>query len=110
VKNLIEAGKVCTYRGKRSYLFIDELESIEKNWQWKSDNGYFIRLDSCSPKDSPLGVGPVFDSRGVIDRIITSSRCVQSLEKGDEPIVILIPWNSEINISNEFRCFFIIRA
>lgn len=78
---------------------------------------YFARLDACSPKDAPQGVGPFTTGREVAIALASSPRCVSALQDAlseagetcddDSKVtsLVLVPWDSSITLENEFRVF-----
>jgi hypothetical protein len=66
----------------------------------------FCRLNECSFKDSPYGIGPLFDGFDVIKRLSTSEKCCFPIAKLRSKMLIFKKWNDNIDIAGEFRCFF----
>lgn len=77
---------------------------------------WFLRLDSCSPKDSSVGLG-VRSARDIITALATSRRCHHAMQRdldqqsaaggAEEPSISLIlkPWRSEVCTKTELRAF-----
>lgn len=93
-----------------NYLMIDslikKLDSLLKNID---TNNLFIKLDSCSPKDSFIKDLPIKSSKDIIDHIITSRRCINTLNSHKnykkEINLIVKKFDNDIDINNEYRIF-----
>lgn len=85
---------------------VSELSNIMKNKK------YFLRSDSCSPKDSVVGCC-VYNGNDIINSLTGSQRIFTHLSHYDELTLILKPWKEDINPKSdksnygmyEFRTF-----
>lgn len=72
---------------------------------------YFVRLDTCSLKDSLIGEGPVKSTRDLWMRLATSARGttgIRNLQDEDisTPIYMyLFPWQDELRTELEYRIY-----
>jgi len=71
-----------------------------------SNPPYFIRLDGCSPKDSPLSFGPHVLPQSILKALMTSPRCLKNMRNQNGKFVKLFlnSWKS-VDATDEFRCF-----
>jgi len=66
---------------------------------------YFIKLDSISPKDSSVGVGPHSSGQNMITALASSARCIKNMMSCKQGTnLILVPWQT-MDPTDEFRCF-----
>mmetsp|Transcript_61557 Transcript_61557/g.71937 ORF Transcript_61557/g.71937 Transcript_61557/m.71937 type:complete len:296 (-) Transcript_61557:689-1576(-) len=67
-------------------------------------NGVFVRLSMCSTKRG-AHAAPAFSGREVVQQIVDSQRCVQSLSCPVKHTIWLFRWNEACDITREFRVF-----
>ena len=72
----------------------------------KNDNGYFFRMNRCSPKDAFYGCH-IWSGSDIIKTMVSSERCHKNLKWYDQEYIILKPWNNKYEDRKqwEFRCF-----
>lgn len=112
----------------------ETLEDIQNVWRSSElhqalakvpTSGYFLRLDICSPKDTPGGLRAVHTLDDMITTLAQSARARQAIEefleeerlrsqrgdrsddeREDDPFMIyLMPWNDMMDCAREFRVF-----
>lgn len=107
IKNLLKISKCSLILNKISSINYTEYKDVKKylNQFYKnSDEPYFMKLNSCSPKDSPFGI-KINSVDHIILSLVTSIRCNISLEKDKNHYIVLKPWREDINKKKEFRVF-----
>lgn len=103
-------GRVCKigiFTDKISEIYEEEVEEIIERIDKKipkTNEPYFFRTSHCSAKDSIHGLGPVYNARDIILRLVTSQRCLKNLEDDENTYLILKPWLN-LNRAYEFRVF-----
>lgn len=70
---------------------------------------WFVRLDDCSPKDSPVVRGAVRSLEEMVRKIATSARAMgairRAVDEGRAERCILMPWREGMDLGREWRCF-----
>ena len=85
----------------------DDVKDLLKN---VPDEGWFVRTDSCSPKDSDHdgGVGPHYDLQSILLAVAGSNRCQKSLrmENYEQDLSLYVtPFDPKVRTSRELRVF-----
>ena len=88
-------------------LVQDDVQDLLKH---VPDEGWFVRTESCSPKDSEHdgGVGPHYDLHCILVAVAASNRCQKSLrlENYEQDLSLYItPFDLEVRTSRELRVF-----
>lgn len=97
--DLVQTGTISDKTWKVLQPLVDEIKSRAFHFS------YFIKLDSVSPKDSSMGVGPHASPQTMIAALASSARCVLNMLSCKEGTnLILLPWQ-EMDPTDEFRCF-----
>ena len=108
---LIHAGKAALVTGR---VPASELEDLLASFSALvptnvPNQGWFLRLDPMSCRDTPGGSDPVYMATGIIERLTTSFRAQgslqQQLDKQQAIKMYLIPYNTAMDPSREFRVY-----
>ena len=108
---LIHAGKAALITGRVPGSELEDLlASIAPHVpKVAPSQGWFMRLDRMSCKDTPGGSSPVLTAMDIIQRLTTSFRAQGSLqlqlEKQQSIKLYLLPYNTAMNTSREFRVY-----
>lgn len=108
---LIQAGKAALVTGRVPASELEDLlVKISANIPKTVPNqGWFMRLDPMSCKDTPGGSSPVDTVEDIIQRLTTSFRAQGSLQEQldlQQPIKLyLIPYNTAMDTRREFRVY-----
>ena len=74
------------------------------------DDGWFVRTESCSPKDSEHdgGVGPHYTLQSMLLAVAASNRCQKSLrlDNYDQDLYLYVtPFDRNVSTTRELRVF-----
>ena len=107
---LIELGSPSLVSSKVTIdLTNPDIQNIIRRWDKyipKSDSGYFMRLNSASPKDSFYECR-IWSATDIIKTMVSSARVYKVINKGVREHIILKEWNSKYidRPQYEFRVF-----
>ncbi len=109
-----KANAISGQTGQFSELFADELEEYcqyfyaNSNGILPADNTipYFVRCENVSLKYGTHGPGPYFNIKQIVESLVSSIHGHTPIYPDTNEITLyLIPWESSISDSNEFRVF-----
>ncbi|AZL89824.1 division cycle 123 protein [Megavirus baoshan] len=108
-KILLEACHIGCISGKFPKIYSDELFDIinRLNESWV-EGLWFMRLDTCSPKDSSIKL-PYKTPLDVITSIVTSKRVINgflyNIDNNQSTKIYFIKYNDKWDSNRELRCF-----
>jgi len=101
---LIECVEIGIKVHRLSHLFEEELlpiiEKMQANW---TDGLWFVRFNSCSPKDGK-GDFPITNAKDLVEMIVTSKRARGALKNGDDTLYF-VQYDTEWDTNKELRIF-----
>lgn len=109
-----KANTISGQTGQFSELFADELEEYCQYFYKNFSNilppnnkiPYFVRCENVSLKYGAHGPGPYFNIKQIVESLVSSIRGHSPIYPDTNEITLyLIPWESGISDSNEFRVF-----
>jgi hypothetical protein len=101
---ILSSMEICIKVNKLSHLVEEELKPVIKrmNDNWK-DGSWFVRFNSCSPKDGK-GKYPIQKARAMIEMIISSTRARGAFQSGEDTLYF-VKYDYDWDASRELRVF-----
>ena len=82
---------------------------LTRQLSFSEPQGYFLRLDACSPKDGNGGVEGLKGVQAIIMRLVTSLRALSAmrrLEESGQPLdLFFLPFDDSMQTQREYRVF-----
>ena len=110
VRILLDAAEIGIHTGKIPASSAEDIaDQVLPLFDVEWEDGQFMRLDDCSPKDGASddeGKGrAVTSARGAVLRLVTSLRARSSLLKSTTANVHFVDWDDRMRSEDEYRVF-----
>ncbi|PVH89552.1 hypothetical protein DL98DRAFT_579343 [Cadophora sp. DSE1049] len=109
---ILDASQASLHTREFNRIYAEELVDLTSAFESLSfpPEGFFLRLDECSPKDGVKGTAPLKSAEQIILRLTTSHRATNAMirqkdKNGGFVELVFLPHNAKMDIAKEFRVF-----
>lgn len=109
---ILDASQASLHTRELNRLYAEELADLKSAFNSLSfpPEGFFLRLDECSPKDGVRGIAPLKSAEQIILRLTTSHRATNAMirqrdKNGGFVELVFLPYNGKMDTAKEFRVF-----
>ena len=109
---ILDASQASLHTRELNRLYAEELADLKSAFGLLSypPEGFFLRLDECSPKDGVKGTAPLKSAEEIILRLTTSHRATNAMirqkeKNGGFVELVFLPYNGKMDTAKEFRIF-----
>ncbi|KAK0128501.1 hypothetical protein ONS95_000473 [Cadophora gregata] len=109
---ILDASQASLHTRELNRLYAEELATFKSAFETLSfpPEGFFLRLDECSPKDGVKGTAPLKSAEQIILRLTTSHRATNAMirqkeKNGGFVELVFLPYNAKMDTAKEFRVF-----
>ncbi|KAH7342654.1 hypothetical protein BKA65DRAFT_552268 [Rhexocercosporidium sp. MPI-PUGE-AT-0058] len=109
---ILDASQASLHTRELNRLLTEELSDLESAFTTLSfpPEGFFLRLDECSPKDGVRGISPLRSADEIILRLTTSHRATNAMirqkeKNGGFVELVFLPYDAKMDTVKEFRVF-----
>ncbi|KAH6724274.1 hypothetical protein BKA61DRAFT_535769 [Leptodontidium sp. MPI-SDFR-AT-0119] len=109
---ILDASQASLHTREPNRLYAEELADLQSAFDTLSfpPEGFFLRLDECSPKDGVKGTSPLKSAEQIIFRLTTSHRATNAMTRQKEKNggfveLVFLPYDAKMDTAKEFRVF-----